>query len=102
MVGGSDFRDGNREGIIVKNYILQRFAKLWTSNVKRRLLIDDEDISRTIYSLQENAKEISVRSVTNEVLEDYQRSTNQILGLEDIDRIKLKVEKHLSILTNKI
>ncbi len=73
FIHGSKYRDGDKEGIVIKNYSLQKFAKLWTSSVKRKP-ITDQNISRIVHGLKDKGRKISVSLVYDELISECKRS----------------------------
>ena len=92
LICGSKYRNGDKEGIVIKNYPLQRFAKLWASSVKQKT-VTEQDISRIVCSLKDEKKRISVYLVYKELLLDLHRS--KFKDIEE-EKIKRKVEEYLN------
>ncbi len=72
LVGKSDYRDGDAEGLVIKNYRSQQFAKLWAGSVnrKKRILLN-KDIRKTIISMIESGTEITSEHVVKEIIGDF-------------------------------
>ena len=82
MLGGSEYRYGDREGLIIKNYDSQEFAKLWTSSIKRKGIISLSDIESIALGIKDSGKEIE---------RDFKRSNRQVSSI----LIKDSVEEYL-------
>ena len=74
LVHKSDYRDGPSEGVIIKNYDSQEFAKLWEKSINRkRKPITSDDIRRTIMTMIESGLEINPENVVGEIMLDLTR-----------------------------
>lgn len=74
MVERSAYRPGKSEGLVVKNYETQQFAKLWESVIKRRTReVTQQDIRRAVLTMVESGKVVALESVIQEILDDMTR-----------------------------
>lgn len=74
LVDKSDYRNGKSEGVVIKDYNAQEFAKLWekTINRKKRTL-SYEDVRRAIMTMAELDLTITRDNVFNEIKLDLDR-----------------------------
>ncbi len=72
----SGYRDGPAEGVVIKDYSSQRFAKLWTKHVLGKTLCE-EDVSRSARVLLERGETISSRSLITELSSDWSQADLQ-------------------------
>lgn len=72
LIQSSDYRKGDREGLVIKNYDLQKFAKLWASSLRNRK-ISDFEIKRIIFSLKDSDEEVSEERVVEEAITEFKR-----------------------------
>ena len=87
LVDKSDYRNGKAEGLVIKNYDSQEFAKLWerTVNRKKRAL-SYEDVKKIIMTMVESDMLITRENVIQEMEEDY---TNQKINYSDNELRKM-------------
>lgn len=83
LVDRSDYRDGKAEGLVIKDYDSQKFAKLWerTLNRKKRTL-SYEDVRRTIMTMIESDMAITRENVLQELRTDYDNQKIVYSGVE--------------------
>ncbi len=89
MIYDSDYRDDEREGLVIKDYKNQRFAKLWASSVKQKNEISPRDLWKTYFSLIEEGKKVNKAALTEEMQLDLTRSGREI----SLDKIKELIEQ---------
>lgn len=85
MIGKSDYRDGDMEGLVIKNYDMQEFAKLWTSSVKRKGIVTQSDVQSTFFSLKDEGKPITRKNLLRELESDLRRSKRDV-SLKEIEK----------------
>ncbi|MFA4953563.1 MAG: RNA ligase family protein [Candidatus Pacearchaeota archaeon] len=74
LVDKSDYCSGKMEGVVIKDYNSQRFAKLWESSINRKKrIVGDEDIRRTIMTMVESELEITNENIVVELMTDLLR-----------------------------
>ncbi|MDO8529012.1 MAG: RNA ligase family protein [Nanoarchaeota archaeon] len=79
MLTGNEYRySGEREGLVVKNYELQEFAKLRASSIRRKGIITASDIGNIIHGLKDSGKDITENRVVDELELDFRRSNRQV------------------------
>ncbi|MCX6747000.1 MAG: hypothetical protein NTU63_02595 [Candidatus Pacearchaeota archaeon] len=78
MIEGSKYRYGNKEGLVIKNYNLQEFAKLWTSSVKRKGVVNVSDVKNVILGLKDSQKRVNKETVIQELELELKRSNRRV------------------------
>lgn len=96
MLNGSEYRYGDKEGLVIKSYDSQEFAKLWTSSVKRKGVITPSDIESIVFTLGDSNVEITRENLIDELERDFRRSNRQV----PLSAIKSAVENYLDKLSN--
>lgn len=74
----SQYRDGDAEGVVIKNYPKQSFAKLWTSTIKRHDQIHYSDLKRVYMAMIESGKKADQRLLKQELFDDLKNSVSLI------------------------
>jgi len=74
IVQHSDYREGEAEGIVIKHYPSQSFAKLWASSIRKHPQIHYLDLKRTHMSMIESGEDISIRSIMEKLYDDLRKS----------------------------
>jgi len=74
IVQHSDYREGESEGIVIKHYPSQSFAKLWASSIRKHAQIHYLDLKRTYMSMIESGEDISIKSITKKLYDDLRKS----------------------------
>lgn len=90
-LGKSDYSDGNREGVVIKDYEHQRFVKLWRSTVELPYTSIVEEIERTVHSLHDQGKSFTKSELCRMVYWELKRSDKQI----PYQHIRELVDKYL-------
>lgn len=85
MVEKSDYRKGNMEGIIIKDYNSQKFAKLWTSSVKREETVTQSDVNSIFLSLKDEGVIVTASKLFKQVESDLRKS-GRIVSTREIER----------------
>jgi len=88
MISSSDYRDGDKEGLVIKDYDSQTFAKLWTNSVRKKGIITSEDISFILLSLKDNGKVITEQELIREVEREFHRSKRNVPLQKIIDEVE--------------
>ena len=78
MLEKSEYSNGDREGLVIKNYDSQEFAKLWTSSIKRKGIITVSDIENIILGFKDSGKEIEKEKVIKGLEKDFRRSNRGV------------------------
>ncbi|MFH1608029.1 MAG: RNA ligase family protein [archaeon] len=68
----SDYRKGHMEGVVVKDYSSQSFSKLWRKSLVQKE-ITFEDLKKQIFTLGEEGKKISRKSILGSIIDDLER-----------------------------
>ncbi len=77
-LGKSDYSDGSREGVVIKDYENQRFVKLWRSTIELPYTSVIEEIDRIVNSLQDQRKSFSRSDLYRIVYWELRRSDKTI------------------------
>ncbi|HTZ41692.1 MAG TPA: RNA ligase family protein [Candidatus Omnitrophota bacterium] len=88
MVEKSDYRDGNMEGVVIKNYDLQEFAKLWTSTIKRKGIITQSDVKSIFLSLADEGETVTKSKLLRQLESDLRRSNRNVSQKEIQDAVE--------------
>jgi len=67
----SDYREGYMEGVVVKDYSSQSFAKLWRKSLIKKE-ITKEDVQKQIFVCVEGGKKVSHKNLVNGIIEDLE------------------------------
>ena len=74
LVRRSDYREGRAEGLVIKDYNSQRFAKLWASSLDRKKrTLSDKDVNRVVMSMIESGVKITPEKIVEEIFTDFSR-----------------------------
>lgn len=74
LTKNSKYKKGFSEGVVVKDYPNQRFAKLWTSSIKRDSPLVFSDLVRVYFSMEEAGATISKLDLSKELHNDLTES----------------------------
>lgn len=89
MVEGSEYREGDKEGLVIKNYNLQEFAKLWTSSIKRKGIVTPSDVKNIFFGLKDEGRLVNQRELVRELQSDLRKSRRDV----SLKEIEMAVEK---------
>ena len=94
VMGESQYSDYGREGVVIKDYHHQNFAKLWRTSVNRTKEGLIEEINKTILSLQNTTPPIVTGHLSLMVYEELKRSGRKEISLAEIsETIKRVTDK---------
>lgn len=85
MVDKSDYRYGDKEGLVIKDYNSQEFAKLWTSTVKRKGIVTQTDVRSIFLSLKEEGIHITRAKLLRQLESDLKKSGRGV-PLKEIEK----------------
>jgi ATP-dependent RNA circularization protein (DNA/RNA ligase family) len=95
IIEKSDYRGGNMEGVVIKDYNLQEFAKLWTSSIKRKGVVTQLDVKSIYSSLKDGGEIITKEKLLRELKSDLRKSGRDV----PIDKIEKTVEEFYMFLS---
>ncbi len=86
MLEHSEYKNGDKEGLVIKNYNMQEFAKLWTSSIKRKGIVTQSDVQNVFLSLKDEGKSVNRKILLRQLESDLRRSKRNVPAKE-IERV---------------
>jgi len=98
MVSDSDYREGDKEGLVIKNYTTQKFAKLWTRFVRlKKGIITQPDIKSISLSLIDAGEDVTKGRLMEEILKDFNGGRRNV----PVDKIETEVDRFFDTASKK-
>ena len=94
----SSYRDGPPEGVVVKDYPNQRFAKLWTRSIKTEGDLYSEYLQQAFFSILESGRPLNRKLLEKEVRKNLE---NQKINYNE-NALRNFIEANYSSLINKL
>lgn len=78
LIEGSQYRNGNKEGLVIKDYDAQKFAKLWASSVEKKGVVSLSDVENIVHGLRDSGISVDRQVVIRELGLDLERSKREV------------------------
>jgi len=86
IVKHSSYKEGESEGVVIKHYPSQSFAKLWTSSLKKQSQLTYDNLRRTYISMSESGKDVNEDSLSEELFKDLEKANSTTISYGDVEK----------------